>query len=125
MRVEYQGGDYNVSLTSKELEELLTPVPHGIIRSITVFPSLESPVLEVPTEECLNIAASQDSTVICNPKAHDRILFERDEDGPLVTVFAGLLSQLLAGEVDMVGTRYDGYSDKIIIRKEDRVRFPH
>jgi hypothetical protein len=125
MRVEYAGGDYDVSLTSEELKQLLTPVPHGIVRSITVFPSLESQVLEAPIEECLNIAASQDSTVICNPKAHDRILFERDEDGPLVTVFAGLLSQLLAGEVDVVGTRYDGYSDKIVIIKEDHIRSPH
>jgi hypothetical protein len=122
MRVEFAGGDYDVSLTSQDLKELLTPVPHGLVRSQHVFPSLESQVLEAPTEEILNIAASQDPTDIFNPKAHDRILFERDEHGPMVTVFAGLLYQLLIDEVPVVGTRYDGYSDKIIIRKEDRVR---
>jgi hypothetical protein len=122
MRVEFAGGDYDVSLTSKDLKELLTPIPNGIVHSLCVFPSLESQVLEAPTEEVLNIAVTQDAFEISSEKAHDGILFEKDEDGPLVTVFAGLLYRLLIGEVDIVGTRYDGYSDKIVIRKEDRVK---
>jgi hypothetical protein len=120
MRVEFSGGDYDISLTSEELRYLLTPGPYGVIRSVPVFPSLESAVLDAPTEESLNIAASQDATEILGPKAHDRILFERDDIGPMVTVFTGLLDQLSTGELDVIGTRYDGHSDKIIIRKEDR-----
>ncbi|MCL6096127.1 MAG: hypothetical protein M1444_00375 [Patescibacteria group bacterium] len=125
MKAEFRGGDYDVSLTTKEIAYLLAPVQNGTVRSLSVFPSLESRVLEAPAEEILNIAVSHDSTEIVGPKAHDRILFERDKDGPLVTVFAGLLRQLLIGELDEVGTRYDGHSDKIVIRKEDRVSFPH
>jgi hypothetical protein len=122
MRVEFAGEDYVVNLTSRDLKELLTPVPHGIVPSLHVFPELESQVLGTPTEERLCIGATQDAFEIFSAEAHDRILFEREEEGPTVTVFAGLLYRLLIDEIDTVGTRYDGYSDKIIIRKEDRVR---
>jgi len=125
MRVEFADGDYDISLTSDEIEYLLTPGPYGVMRSVPVFPSLESTVLDAPTEESLNIAASQDAAEIFSSRAHDRILFERDDIGPMVTVFTGLLDQLLTGTLDVVGTRYDGYSDKIIIRKEDRPASTH
>ena len=61
----------------------------------------------------------QDTEFIFDPDANDRILFSKDEDGPIVRVFAGLIYELAVSERNFLVTRYDGYSDKIWIRRND------
>ena len=119
MKVEFSGGDYDVDLTTEELEYLLTEVPHNFVPNMQVFPSLECRVSGTPRQETLDIACSQDSTVIFDPDANYRILFSKDEDGPIVRVFAGLIYELAVSERNFLVTRYDGYSDKIWIRRND------
>jgi len=119
MKVEWSGGDYDVGLTTDELKYLITEVPHNFIPNMQIFPSLECRVSGTPREEVLNIACSQDSTVIFHPDAHDRILFSREKNGPTVRVFGHLIYQLAVSERDFLVTRYDGYSDKIWIRRDD------
>jgi hypothetical protein len=71
------------------------------------------------TREIMDFMCTNDSSIINDKeKSHNRIYFDRDEEGPIVRIFTPLMLSLLKGSEQFFMTRYDGYN-KIFFYRED------
>lgn len=130
MRIEFNGGDYDVYLTEEDVH-FVGDMQVSKDQTRYWFNHLVAPVENTNPPETMIVMGTRDATTLSDPKhTHNGIYFGRNREemteeeieeyggnGIMVQVYPPVLAKAL--ETGVVGTRYDGYSDKITFRIVD------
>ena len=111
------GGDYNIYLTPEGVKKLCQRARYSFTYPFNLHAHV---IADEGPDEIIQFGLTRCATTLSDPKCHNKIYFDRDEIGPIVLVAAWLVDRLAAKELPFIMTRYDGHTNKIWIRVEER-----